>query len=152
MFPVLTTFRLILRPLEMADVEQIQNVFPHWDVVRHLSKSVPWPYPPDGALRFCRDIAFPEMQRGEGWYWTLRLKSNPEQLIGCISLHKNETINRGFWMGPAWQKQGYMSEAADAATDTGLTCLAFRFCACPKPWPTSRLVASPKSRECGWLP
>lgn len=132
MVPTLTTARLILRPLEMADAEQIQALFPHWEIVRHLAKAVPWPYPPDGALRFLRDIAFPEMERCEGWYWTLRLKSNPEQLIGCISLHKSETINRGFWIGQPWQNQGYMSQAADAVTDYWFNVLGFPLLRVPK--------------------
>lgn len=55
-----TTERLILRPLELADAGQIQEQFPHWEVVRYLAKgAVPWPYPPDGALTYCRDVAIP---------------------------------------------------------------------------------------------
>ena len=44
------TERLILRPLEVADATQIQELFPHWEIVRFLMNRVPWPYPPDGAL------------------------------------------------------------------------------------------------------
>ena len=48
--PTLYTERLILRPLELADAEAIQRLFPHWEVVRYLNALVPWPYPTDGAL------------------------------------------------------------------------------------------------------
>jgi [ribosomal protein S5]-alanine N-acetyltransferase len=132
MVPSLTTARLILRPLELADAEQTQLLFPHWEIVRHLSNAVPWPYPQDGAYTFLHDVALPEMQRDEGWYWTLRLKSNPAQLIGCISLHKSDTINRGFWIGIPWQKQGYMSEAAEAVTDYWFNVLGFSLLRVPK--------------------
>jgi [ribosomal protein S5]-alanine N-acetyltransferase len=47
----LETRRLLLRPLALEDAEQIQRIFPHWDVVRYLADRVPWPYPDDGALR-----------------------------------------------------------------------------------------------------
>jgi len=117
MAPVLETHRLILRPLELADAVQVQKIFPQWEVVRFLAKTVPWPYPPDGAYTFFRDVALPADSRGEAWHWTLRLKLNPEQVIGLIVLRKGETKNRGFWIGVPWQKQGFMSEAADAVTD-----------------------------------
>jgi ribosomal-protein-alanine N-acetyltransferase len=117
MTPTLETPRLILRPLELADAEQVQKIFPHWEVVRYLGKVVPWPYPADGAYTFYRDVALPAMTRGEAWHWTLRLKSHPDQIIGSITLRKGDTKNRGFWLGLAWQGQGLMSEAAEAVTD-----------------------------------
>lgn len=55
MIPELETKRLILRPLELADADQIQILFPQWEIVRYLARRVPWPYPPDGALTFIRD-------------------------------------------------------------------------------------------------
>jgi RimJ/RimL family protein N-acetyltransferase len=110
-----TTERLILRPLEMADAAQIQELFPHWEIVRYLQNRVPWPYPPDGALYYCRDIALPQMERGEAWHRTIRLRSDPDKIIGNISLVKGEEDNRGFWMGGPWQGQGLMSEACEWA-------------------------------------
>jgi RimJ/RimL family protein N-acetyltransferase len=117
MIVTLETPRLILRPLELADAEQAQKIFPYWEVVRYLSKAVPWPYPPDGAYTFYRDMALPAMERGEAWHWTLRLKTNPERMIGSIALRKEENKNRGFWIGVPWQRQGLMTEACEVVTD-----------------------------------
>lgn len=115
--PTLHTARLILRPLQLADAEAIQQQFAHWDVVRYLNARVPWPYPVDGALSFLRGSALPAMARGEAWHWSIRLQDAPEQLIGSVSL-MNETDNhRGFWLGPAWRGHGYMSEACAAVTE-----------------------------------
>ena len=75
--PALCTERLLLRPLELADADAIQQLFPQWEVVRYLNALVPWPYPADGALSFLRDMALPAMARGTEWHWTLRLRSNP---------------------------------------------------------------------------
>ena len=108
---------MLLRPLELADAQQTQVLFPHWKIVRYLAKRVHWPYPPDGAYLFYRDVALPAVERGEAWHWTLRLKSDPDRLIGNINLSKGEAKNRGFWLGLAWQGQGLMSEAADVVTD-----------------------------------
>jgi len=48
----LQTPRLILRPLEVSDADRIQQIFPHWEIVRHLASVIPWPYPADGALTY----------------------------------------------------------------------------------------------------
>jgi [ribosomal protein S5]-alanine N-acetyltransferase len=129
---VLETPRLLLRPLELADAEQIQILFPHWEIVRYLANRVPWPYPADGALQYVRDMALPAMKRGEAWHWTLRLKTAPDQMIGFISLMKSEKENRGFWMGLPWQGRGLMSEACDAVTDYWFNVLKFPVLRAPK--------------------
>ncbi len=46
MIPELQTDRLLLRPLELADAEQTQRLFPHWEIVKHLNVSFRGPTPP----------------------------------------------------------------------------------------------------------
>lgn len=128
----LETPRLLLRPLELADAAQIQILFPHWEIVRYLRNAVPWPYPPDGALHYVREMALPAIERGEAWHWTLRLKTKPTQVIGFISLIKGESENRGFWMGLPWQGRGLMSEACGAVTDYWFDVLKFPVLRVPK--------------------
>ena len=132
MVPALETSRLWLRPLELADAAQAQVLFPHWEVVKHLTKRVPWPYPPDGAFLFYRDVALPAMERGEQWSWSLRLKSDPVQMIGAISLMRGESENRGFWLGLPWHGQGLMSEAAEVVTRFWFQDLGFAKLRVPK--------------------
>ncbi len=117
MIPEGRTARLILRPLQLADAEQIQELFPQWEVVRYLLNRVPWPYPPDGALEFCRNVALPQVECGDAWHWTIRRAAEPGQMIGFISLIRGDADNRGFWMGLPWQGQGFMSEACVWAND-----------------------------------
>jgi RimJ/RimL family protein N-acetyltransferase len=125
MMPEGRTKRLVLHPLELADAAQIQQEFPHWEIVRYLLNRVPWPYPPDGALQYCRDIALPQMERGEAWHWTLRLTAEPDRVIGLISLVKGEEDNRGFWLGLPWHGQGLMAEACAWANDYWFEKLGF---------------------------
>lgn len=132
MTPVLQTRRLTLRPLALADAEQVQPLFACWEVVRFLSDVVPWPYPPDGALTYYRDVALPAIARGEEWHWTLRLKSSPDQIIGAIGLMKKADNNRGFWMGTSWQGQGLMTEACMVVTDFWFVSLGFNVLRAPK--------------------
>lgn len=130
--PKLETQRLLLHPLALADAPQIKVLFPHWEVVRYLAAQVPWPYPSDGALRHIRDMALPAMERGEAWQWTLRLKSDPGQIIGSIDLRAKENENRGFWIGLPWQRLGLMTEACDAVTDFWFNTLQFPVLRAPK--------------------
>lgn len=131
----LETPRLILRPLELADAEQTQKLFPQWEIVQYLATQVPWPYPHDGALTFYRENALPGMERGEEWHWSLRLKTDPGQLIGTISLMEGSGNNRGFWIGLPWQRQGLMSEAVDVVTDYWFNELGFKVLRAPKALP-----------------
>jgi RimJ/RimL family protein N-acetyltransferase len=125
MTPEGRTSRLILRPLALADAPQIQQVFPHWEIVRFLMNIVPWPYPPDGAIHYIRDIALPQAERGEAWHWTLRLATVPERIIGSVSLVPRENDNRGFWLSPEHQGQGLMSEACVWINDFWFDTLGF---------------------------
>jgi ribosomal-protein-alanine N-acetyltransferase len=132
MTPELQTSRLLLRPLELSDAAQVQVLFPHWEIVRYLNGIVPWPYPADGALTFYRDVALPAVARGEAWHWSLRLKTDPERLIGSISLMKGNDNNRGFWLGVPWHEQGLMSEACEVVTDYWFETLDFPLLRVPK--------------------
>ncbi len=126
MTDMLETNRLLLRPLQLEDAAQTQLLFPRWEIVRYMTSLVPWPYPPDGAVTYYRDVALPAMARGDEWHWTLRLKNLPDEVLGSITLRKNvENQNRGFWIGLPWQRQGLMTEACDCVTDYWFRALGF---------------------------
>ena len=115
--PQLCTDRLVLRPLSLDDADAIQRCFAHWEVVRFLADKVPWPYPADGARQFLEGAALPAMRRGAQWHWSIRTRARPGELIGVISLMDDEPgNNRGFWLDPAHQGLGYMTEVSAAAT------------------------------------
>lgn len=123
--PTLETRRLLLRPIELADAAQAQALFPRWEIVQYMNPHVPWPYPPDGALTFFRDVAIPAMERGDAWHWSLRERGAPDQLVGCISLMRGERENRGFWVGQPWQGRGYAAEACEAVVGYWFEVLGF---------------------------
>jgi RimJ/RimL family protein N-acetyltransferase len=133
--PSLETARLVLQPLALADAEQTQRLFPHWEIVRYLDKIVPWPYPPDGAHTFYRDVVLPAVARGEAWHWTLQLKGSPERMIGSIGLQNKPNNNRGFWLGLPWHSQGLMTEACQRVTDYWFNVLQFPALRVPKAVP-----------------
>src|ERR1700753_1717119 len=122
MTPTLETDRLRLRPVELADADPIQAICPRWKLVKYLANKVRWPYPPDGALTFLRDIALPAVERGDEWIWTIRRKEDPGNLIGMISRTKTENMQRGVWM----------TEACDAVTDCWFETLELPVLRAPK--------------------
>lgn len=113
----LTTERLWLKPLVAEDAIQIQKLFPRWEIVRYMVASVPWPYPDNAARSYVDNVALPDMANGIAWFWTIRLHEVPDDIIGIICLYDIEDNNRGFWLVPEYQGQGYMREASIAATD-----------------------------------
>jgi RimJ/RimL family protein N-acetyltransferase len=130
--PSLETPRLILHPIALADADQIQQIFPQWDIVQYLNAKVPWPYPPDGALIFIRDHALPAAARGDEWHWTLRLQADPDRILGAIGLSRSDTENRGFWIVPEFRRQGLMTEAVCAVNDYWFDVLGFPVLRAPK--------------------
>lgn len=114
--PTFETERLVLKPVTLEDSPTIQRYFERWEVVEHLNKSVPWPYPPDGALVYLRDVLLPATQAGREQAWALFLKTQPG-LIGVVLLCTEGDENRGFWLAPEHWGLGLMTEATDRLLD-----------------------------------
>lgn len=115
--PILSTERLLLKPLAPEDSSQIQRLYPRWEIVRYMVSSVPWPYPDNGAENYVNNVALPDMANGIAWIWTIRQRETPDEIMGLICLYDVEDNNRGFWLAPEYQGQGFMREASIAATD-----------------------------------
>ncbi len=115
---ILETARLRLRPLRLSDAPRIQALFPHWEIVQYLAAVIPWPYPENGARQFLESV-LPKNDVGTQYDWAITLRSdNSDQLIGSISLFPNDAEDsRGFWLGEAYHRQGYMKEAVVAVND-----------------------------------
>ena len=126
------TGRLLLKPIALDDAEQIQALFPRWEIVKYLNAKVPWPYPPDGAFQYIRNAALPAMERGDEWHWTIRLLTAPETIIGAIGLIKSEEENRGFWLAPEHRARGLMTEACAWTADFYFDELGFERMLVPK--------------------
>lgn len=111
--------------------------------MRYLNPRVPWPYPEDGAVRFI-GICQGEMARGEKHHWSIRLKSGPDELIGCINLWPDDGESRDmrdFWLDPEFQRRGLMTGAADRVTD-----YAFRDLDWPHLWVSNDERNRPSAR------
>jgi ribosomal-protein-alanine N-acetyltransferase len=119
----LQTARLVLRPLSAADAAGVQKYFPHWDIVQNLVRTVPWPYPPDGAAQYIQTF-LPKIAAGTDMIWSLRLREDLDdparnEAIGIVHLHDLDkpVKTRGFWLAIPYQGRGYMTEAVAAVND-----------------------------------
>lgn len=125
MIPQFETDRLILRVVTSADAPSYQKHFANWEIIRNLSKAVPWPYPEGGTLWYIEHDILPSLEKNR-WHWGLFLKSKPSEMIGAIDLFKNELpFNRGFWLAQEHWNQGLMTEAVAPVTKFAFEVLGF---------------------------
>ena len=123
MIPSLETKRLILRGVELTDAVSWQKNFAHFEIIRHLSAAVPWPYPEDGAEFFIKHLVLPEQGKTR-WCWGIFLKSDLSELVGAVELfHPGKPENRGFWLARKCWNQGLMTEAVGPVMDFAFTTL-----------------------------
>jgi [ribosomal protein S5]-alanine N-acetyltransferase len=115
---VLSTNRLVLRPVHFGDVAAVQEGFSHWDVVKDLDAAVPWPLPDDWAAKDMSDT-LKCMARGEKCRWAITLKGD-DKLIGAIELRVDDGTSRNqraFWLTPPLWRRGLVTEAAERVTE-----------------------------------
>lgn len=124
MIPELHTARLALRGITEADAPSIQRNLADDAVIGELAARVPYPYPPDGAIRFIREEVMPAQGR-DRWVWAIFLEQAPAEAIGVIDLRRGEGENRGFWLARAQWGRGLMTEAAYAVTEYAFAALGF---------------------------
>ncbi len=116
--PVLTTKRLVLRPVEQQDVPTVQREFGRWNIIKNMTKKCPWPYPKNGAQHWFTHSVLPRYSTKSGAMWAIAKRADPAQLIGVIDIREDVGDgNRGFWMAESEQGQGYMTEAVTAVND-----------------------------------
>ncbi|WP_158628929.1 GNAT family N-acetyltransferase [Dyella choica] len=122
--PTLVTERLILRGITEADAEPYERHFVDYEVIRHLSAEVPWPFPAGGVGAFIRDRIVP-VQGQDRWVWGLH-RQGVDGVIGAIDLRRyGERKNRGFWLGREFWGKGYMTEAVIRVNDFAFDELGF---------------------------
>jgi [ribosomal protein S5]-alanine N-acetyltransferase len=123
--PSFETSRLYLRPISLSDAPAYERYFVDYEVVKHLSSLVPWPYPPGGVTAFLSELILPAQGRGR-WTWGIFLKEQPHELVGCVDIWlEGRPENRGFWLGKTLWGKGLMTEALEPVTRYAFDTLGF---------------------------
>ena len=117
MKPVLTTKHLILRPLELGDVEML------WPDISDvmISREMAWQAHTDKEeTRKFLEAEVSRYESNRGVTWAI-LKDHAfcgiVSLIGLLRTHRALTYDKGelgYWMGRRFQRQGLMTEACAA--------------------------------------
>ncbi|MFZ5817962.1 MAG: GNAT family N-acetyltransferase [Bacillota bacterium] len=117
-FEPLQTDRLILRPLELADAEEVRRLAGAPEVAS-TTLSIPHPYPEGAAEQFIAGTR-EEMEAGRS-YALAMVRREDGALLGVISLTGIHPVHRraelGYWIGVPYWGQGYTTEAARAMID-----------------------------------
>lgn len=98
----ITTKRLLLRPLALADAPDIARLIGDYDVTRWLTV-VPHPYSVPDAEDFIRDF-------DNDWRFGIELAGT---IVGVIGI----TDQLGYWLGMPYWGHSYMSEAVHAVVN-----------------------------------
>ena len=113
----ITTERLVLRPLEKADLARLVTLVNSWNVARMLSR-VPFPYDDADGERFLVFLAANPQEQ------TFAI-NDAAGLVGCIGLHPDDAggIELGYWLGEPYWGRGYATEAGHALIRYGFETL-----------------------------
>jgi len=109
--PVLTTNRLVLRPLLENDADAIQQALSD-RAIADTMVSIPYPYPAGAAAAYLsrQQAAF---EAGEAVTFAIE-QSTQQQLIGAIEIREIDRehlqAELSFWLMKSAWNQGYMSE------------------------------------------
>jgi ribosomal-protein-alanine N-acetyltransferase len=123
--PRFETDRLFLRGVELKDEPAYKKNFVEYEVIRHLSSAVPWPYPENGVREFIESHILPN-QGKDRWVWGLFLKTKPDELVGVVDLwREGRPENRGFWLTKSLWGRGLMTEAVKPIMDYAFFELGF---------------------------
>lgn len=110
----LATGRLVLRPLAMDDIDQLQVLANDADVARSLA-SLPYPYTREDALAFIEQ-ARGAMRHAQAFNFAVT-RQDDGVLVGVAGLTVHTahyTAEMGYWIGSPYWGQGYATEAARA--------------------------------------
>jgi ribosomal-protein-alanine N-acetyltransferase len=119
-FPELTTGRLLLRRLRLADAAGVQALRSNTDVMKYINR--PLTLSLEDAENWV-GIVEDALLKNEGITWCICLKEFPDQHVGNIGLWRIEKENYraeiGYMLDPSMQKKGYMSEAINGVIKYG---------------------------------
>jgi 8-oxo-dGTP diphosphatase len=117
-FQPLKTERLTLRPLRLADAEDMHRLVNDWEVTRTLAE-IPYPYPRALADEWIAST-LGQMAEGTGYHLAITGKEGrTETLVGLVGLRVDRGTRNarlGYWVGRKFWGHGVATEAAKRLT------------------------------------
>jgi ribosomal-protein-alanine N-acetyltransferase len=117
---MLETARLSLLPWQPEDWLLLRPLATNREVVRYISNGEPWP---DERIREWAGRQVAHFARFGFCFWKLIRKETDDMIGFCglqpVELEAAPEIEIGWWLAPAWWRQGYATEAAREAMRDG---------------------------------
>ena len=125
---VITTARLVLRPLDESDVGEIARLAGDLDVAS-MTARIPYPYTENDARQWLDGLEDGEFVRAI----TATGSNDLLGITGYVPSRDERSAEIGYWLGKPYWGRGYATEAAGALVDycfsvvgfEGLTCCHF---------------------------
>lgn len=119
-FPELTTERLLLRRLTLADAPAVQHLRSNEDVMQYINR--PLTKTIEDAEKWI-SVILEALEKNEGITWCICLREAPLEGVGSIGLWRIEKENYraeiGYMLQPRLHGKGLISEAIQAVLDYG---------------------------------
>lgn len=109
--PILSTNRLLLRPLSIEDAPRITQLLQEPDIAIN-GLGIPQPYQLSDAEHMIERVQ--QLSENDHFTWAIVLHENNE-LLGVITLILTTVLHRaemGYWIGKEYWNNGYATEAA----------------------------------------
>lgn len=117
--PQVTTSRLVLRPFQVGDSDDVQRICSDRDIASN-TRTIEHPYP-DGAAEFWIKQHGELWEQGKAAIFAI-CHGESEQLLGAIGLELNPEDHHaelGYWIEDVHRGKGYATEASIAAIGYG---------------------------------
>jgi RimJ/RimL family protein N-acetyltransferase len=117
MAPVLGTERLVLRGMNVKDLDDLAEIFSDYETVYMLA-FMPWPFDRNHVKSYMMNLSY-AMENGHSLYWAITLPGE-DRLIGVIGLtleHAHDRAEMHFWLAKKHWSKGYMTEVARRIVD-----------------------------------
>jgi RimJ/RimL family protein N-acetyltransferase len=117
--PRLSTERLVLRPLELYDAQEVQSLAGDRRIAS-TTLTIPHPYE-DGMAEAWIGSTWEQLDRREAVVLAIT-EQDRGAFLGVVSLHlrlDHERGELGYWIGKPYWGQGYVTEAAQALVRYG---------------------------------
>ena len=119
-FPELTTARLLLRQMTLADAPGVQRLRSNVSVMKYINRPLTLTIE-DAEIWI--GVILSALEKNEGITWCICLKEAPAQHVGTIGLWRIEKENYraeiGYMLEPYLQGKGIMYEAVQTVVDYG---------------------------------
>lgn len=121
----LDTEQLSMKPMNLQDVDMIQDFLPEWEIVKHLSRPTPAKVISEVAREVFRRVLM-QPDPKDDFLWKVQAKKDPDKIIGVAHLRRDgDTAKQSLWIDPKHHGKGYAKEAIGAVTVQAFNSLSF---------------------------